>query len=171
MEFYRAELKKSPHAIDYLKGRGLTGEIAARFRIGYAPDGWQPLKEAFEKFGAEIPDPLADETFSSAILRWDALHAPTGKKRLTLVRELLKIRRDEIAPYLFGVAFNGAGLEGNTLIARWTLAGGRRLALLANLSSEIVERSVDFEFGRVIWGGAPTDEIGPWAVFWSIGPG
>jgi len=50
MEFYRAALKKSPRAIDYLKGRGLTGEIAARFRIGYAPEGWQPLKEAFEKY-------------------------------------------------------------------------------------------------------------------------
>ena len=44
MAFYRAELKKSPRAIDYLKGRGLTGEIAARFRIGYAPDDWQGLK-------------------------------------------------------------------------------------------------------------------------------
>ena len=50
MEFYRAQLKASPRAIEYLKGRGLTGEIAARFRIGYAPDGWQPLKEAFEKY-------------------------------------------------------------------------------------------------------------------------
>jgi DNA primase len=50
MEFYRAQLKRSPPAIEYLKGRGLTGEIAARFRIGYAPDGWQALKEAFEKY-------------------------------------------------------------------------------------------------------------------------
>jgi DNA primase len=50
MEFYRAELKKAPRAIDYLKGRGLTGEIAARFRIGYAPEGWQGLKPAFEKY-------------------------------------------------------------------------------------------------------------------------
>jgi len=50
MEFYRAELKKSPRAIEYLKGRGLTGEIAARFRIGYAPEGWQPLKEAFPNY-------------------------------------------------------------------------------------------------------------------------
>jgi DNA primase len=50
MEFYRAELKKAPRAIEYLKGRGLTGEIAARFRIGYAPEGWQPLKDAFEKY-------------------------------------------------------------------------------------------------------------------------
>ena len=50
MEFYRAELKKSPRAIEYLKGRGLTGEIAARFRIGYAPDGWQGLKAVFAKY-------------------------------------------------------------------------------------------------------------------------
>ena len=50
MAFYRAELKKSPPAIDYLKGRGLTGEIAARFRIGYAPDDWQGLKAAFPKY-------------------------------------------------------------------------------------------------------------------------
>jgi DNA primase len=50
MEFYRAELKKSPRAIDYLKGRGLTGEIAARFRIGYAPDDWQGLKNAFPDY-------------------------------------------------------------------------------------------------------------------------
>jgi DNA primase len=50
MDYYRGELKKAPRAIEYLKGRGLTGEIAARFRIGYAPDGWQGLKEAFPKY-------------------------------------------------------------------------------------------------------------------------
>src|SRR2546426_203435 len=50
MDFYRAELKKSPHAIEYLKRRGLTGEIAARFRIGYAPDDWQALKSVFEQY-------------------------------------------------------------------------------------------------------------------------
>jgi DNA primase len=50
MDFYRAELKKSPHAIEYLKRRGLTGEIAARFRIGYAPDDWQGLKAVFAEY-------------------------------------------------------------------------------------------------------------------------
>jgi len=50
LAFYRAELKKSPRAIEYLKGRGLTGEIAARFRIGYAPDDWQGLKETFPQY-------------------------------------------------------------------------------------------------------------------------
>jgi DNA primase len=50
MAFYRAELKSSPRAIEYLRGRGLTGEIAARFRIGYAPDEWQGLGRAFQPY-------------------------------------------------------------------------------------------------------------------------
>jgi DNA primase len=49
-KFYRDELKKSPRAINYLKGRGLTGEIAARFGIGYAPDGWQNLRPGFPEY-------------------------------------------------------------------------------------------------------------------------
>ncbi len=49
-KFYRDELKKSPRAINYLKGRGLTGEIAARFGIGYAPDGWQNLRPSFPEY-------------------------------------------------------------------------------------------------------------------------
>jgi DNA primase len=52
MAFYRAELKKEPRAVEYLKGRGLTGEIAARFRIGFAPDGWQSLQAVFEEYAA-----------------------------------------------------------------------------------------------------------------------
>jgi len=50
MEFFRAQLKQAPRAIEYLKGRGLSGEIAARFRIGYAPDDWQGLKSAFPDY-------------------------------------------------------------------------------------------------------------------------
>jgi DNA primase len=50
--FYKAELKKSERAIAYLKGRGLTGEIAARFGLGYAPAGWQPLSAAFADYAA-----------------------------------------------------------------------------------------------------------------------
>ena len=51
-QFYRAELKRSEAAITYLKGRGLTGEIAARFQLGYAPAGWQSLAAAFENYQA-----------------------------------------------------------------------------------------------------------------------
>jgi DNA primase len=51
--FYRAELKKSERAIHYLKGRGLSGEIAARFQMGYAPSGWQSLREVFPNYESE----------------------------------------------------------------------------------------------------------------------
>ncbi len=42
--FYRDQLKLSARAIAYLQKRGLSGEIAQRFGIGYAPDDWQNLK-------------------------------------------------------------------------------------------------------------------------------
>lgn len=44
--FFRGELKKSPAAVEYLKGRGLTGEVARDFGIGYAPEAWQALGDA-----------------------------------------------------------------------------------------------------------------------------
>jgi len=37
---YASELKTTPRAIDYLKQRGLSGEIAKTFQMGYAPDSW-----------------------------------------------------------------------------------------------------------------------------------
>lgn len=50
--YYREQLKHSPVAIDYLKRRGLTGEIAARFGIGYAPGDWQNLEAVFPDYNA-----------------------------------------------------------------------------------------------------------------------
>jgi DNA primase len=55
--YYRAELKKSQPAIEYLKGRGLSGEIAARYGLGYAPDGWQNLEAIFSDYATA---PLKD---------------------------------------------------------------------------------------------------------------
>lgn len=40
---YQKHLKTSPRAIDYLKRRGLSGEVARQFRLGYAPEGWRAL--------------------------------------------------------------------------------------------------------------------------------
>ncbi|MCK6250499.1 DNA primase [Pseudomonas fragi] len=45
-DFYRQALKSHPArkaAVDYLKGRGLTGEIARDFGLGFAPPGWDNL--------------------------------------------------------------------------------------------------------------------------------
>ena len=52
-QYYKDELKRSERAIAYLKRRGLTGEIAARFQIGYAPDGWQNLESVFPDYRAK----------------------------------------------------------------------------------------------------------------------
>ncbi|OGU22064.1 MAG: DNA primase [Hydrogenophilales bacterium RIFOXYD1_FULL_62_11] len=52
-QFYRQQLKSSPRAIDYLKQRGLTGTIAARYGMGYAPDDWSPLKQVFSDYSAD----------------------------------------------------------------------------------------------------------------------
>lgn len=51
-KYYREQLKASPRAIEYLKRRGLSGEIAARYGIGYAPDGWQNLDQEFVDYKA-----------------------------------------------------------------------------------------------------------------------
>ncbi|HNI06664.1 MAG TPA: DNA primase [Thiobacillaceae bacterium] len=54
---YRQALKSAEPAIAYLKKRGVTGETAARFALGYAADDWQPLAAAF----ADYQDPLLVE--------------------------------------------------------------------------------------------------------------
>jgi DNA primase len=53
-QFYKAQLKTSERAIAYLRNRGLTGEIAARYGLGYAPDGWQSLEAVFPDYQAKV---------------------------------------------------------------------------------------------------------------------
>ena len=45
-DYYRQALRQHParkSAVEYLKGRGLTGEIARDFGLGFAPPGWDNL--------------------------------------------------------------------------------------------------------------------------------
>jgi len=51
-DFYRHQLRSAESAITYLKKRGLTGEVAARFGLGYAPDGWDGLRAVFPDYDA-----------------------------------------------------------------------------------------------------------------------
>jgi DNA primase len=55
---YRQQLKGNDRAIAYLKGRGLSGEIAARFGLGYAADSWRGLASVFPSYD----DPLLEES-------------------------------------------------------------------------------------------------------------
>jgi DNA primase len=52
---FRTSLKSHPNrdrAVSYLKSRGLTGIIAHRFGLGYAPDGWRFL---YDQLGSDTP--------------------------------------------------------------------------------------------------------------------
>jgi DNA primase len=58
--YYRKQLREhhqAPRAVDYLKQRGLSGNIAAEFGIGYAPPGWDNLQGVFGS-RAEVTEQL-----------------------------------------------------------------------------------------------------------------
>jgi len=46
-EFYQLQLKGSDKAVNYLKGRELSGDISKRFGLGYSPAGWDNLYKPF----------------------------------------------------------------------------------------------------------------------------
>lgn len=55
---YRKHLKNSPKAVAYFKGRGVSGEVARQFGLGYAPEGWRSLASVFPNYD----DPLLAES-------------------------------------------------------------------------------------------------------------
>ncbi len=71
-DFYRGQLKASPRAIDYLKRRGLTGAVAARFGLGFAPPGWRTLAGVFPAYD----DPLLEE--AGLVRHRDGPDSPEG---------------------------------------------------------------------------------------------
>lgn len=55
--FFQHQLRQngnSKKAIDYLKNRGLSGDIVKQWEIGYAPDGWSALLDTFGKNPQQI---------------------------------------------------------------------------------------------------------------------
>lgn len=58
-KYYLHELKRSPAANDYLKLRGLDGDVAQRWGIGYAPDEWSKLTDLLLERGKDLEAILA----------------------------------------------------------------------------------------------------------------
>lgn len=48
--YFKQQLKSAAVAISYLKGRGVSGDVAARFGLGYAPGEWQNLQAIFPQY-------------------------------------------------------------------------------------------------------------------------
>ena len=125
---------------------------------------------AYAKYGDEVPDPLEQSTFQSAVLDWDKADEAAGSKRLALVRELLAIRRREIVPRLAGAAFGEAQVGDNGLLtAHWRMGDGATLRLAANLSNDDIAGAPGQTAGTRIWGGDTGGTMPPWSVFWHLG--
>jgi DNA primase len=57
--FFQQALKNHPNAIDYLKSRGIDGDTARDFRLGYAPPAWDSLLRALGATESRVPQLLA----------------------------------------------------------------------------------------------------------------
>jgi len=140
------------------------GELADAVRQGRRKE----FAGAYEKYGDEVPDPLDESTFESAVLDWSERDSGPGAARLALVKRLLDIRRTAIVPRLAGARFGRAEVaEDGLLRARWRLSEGATLKLVANLSDQSVasKRSPD---GTNLWGDDWDGVIPRWAVTWRL---
>ncbi|MES2025920.1 MAG: DNA primase [Pseudomonadota bacterium] len=79
-DFYRQQLRHAEKAKNYLIGRGLTGEIAARYGMGYAPDGWDGLRAVF-------PDYELDALVESGLVIDKAEEEGANRKRYDRFRD------------------------------------------------------------------------------------
>jgi 1,4-alpha-glucan branching enzyme len=141
------------------------GDLAKAVRDGRRREyAW-----AYTKYGEDVPDPLAQSTFLSAVLDWPSRSEAAGDKRLALVQQLLATRRHEIVPRLAGAAFGDAhAAEDGWLETSWRMGDGAMLRLEANLSNREMARKPSEAPGIPIWGGATTEVIPPWSVFWRL---
>ena len=140
------------------------GELADAVRQGRKRE----FAEAYARHGDEIPDPLARETRDLAVLDWDALTRPAHAERLSLTRELLRVRREKIAPLLPAMTTKGqATFETGRLTAEWP-AGRATLMLLANLSDTPKPLPPQLQWGEPIWNGIPPATLPPWSVYAAV---
>jgi malto-oligosyltrehalose trehalohydrolase len=127
-----------------------------------------------EEARARIPDPIAEKTFRSAKLDWDARTQEPHAARLQFYRRLLDTRRCEIIPRL-GRTLRRAGtwerLGDGAVRVTWPIEGEGHLVLMAALSAQRIE-GIDLSGSKVIWTEGAIDrergELGPWSVMWVI---
>jgi maltooligosyltrehalose trehalohydrolase len=140
------------------------GELAEAVRAGRKLE----FKDAYARYGDEIPDPLERATLETARLDWEVRASVAGEKRLKFVRDLLVVRHREIIPRLTGSKFGTArATPAGLLSADWQMGDGTQLSLTANLSDQDIAFT-DAARGTLIWGSALIGNLPPWAVSWRI---
>jgi maltooligosyltrehalose trehalohydrolase len=85
---------------------------------------------------AAIPDPNALTTFEQS----RPTPGPTASETRAFYRQLLALRRDQIAPRLKGAkSLSAQALGPKAVVARWRLGNGARLTLAVNLDAQPVQ--------------------------------
>ncbi len=101
-------------------------------------------RREFKRFAAfaddaatsRIPDPNAESTFLASKLDWDQAALPGHREHLALIRELLQLRRQHLAPLLPKLTQAGHyEIDGDVLRLEWRLADGACWRLLAHFGS------------------------------------
>jgi len=70
-QFFRQQLKShenSKKVIEYLKNRGLSGDVAKTFGIGYSPNDWQVVKDKFCLHGGRIDKDREAQLLDTGVL-------------------------------------------------------------------------------------------------------
>jgi DNA primase len=149
--YYIDQLKQSPRAIDYLKRRGMSGEIAKRFGVGYAPEGWQNLAAAFADYPNKslVEVGLVIESQPKSVSVEDSLpdgQAEGGKKYDRF--------RDRIMFPILNVRGQVIGFGGRVLDKGEPPQGGRREVIAASAQPKYLNSPETplFEKGRELYG-------------------
>src|SRR5690606_19836925 len=91
---------------------------------------------------AQAPDPMAQSTFESCKLDWQARGTEASVRHLSLYRRLIALRQKEISPRLISATGHGGRYEvlgPKAVRVAWTLGDGSELSMVCNLSSEPLE--------------------------------
>jgi DNA primase len=116
--FFEAELKRSEKAQRYLQERGVSPEMAARFRLGYAPSSWDALLSLFAE--KRVPHELAEQ--AGLLIRREGSAALPPRAPATSATHYDRFRDRIIFPLL--VAGGGAS---QTALGDVVAFGGRMM--------------------------------------------
>jgi maltooligosyltrehalose trehalohydrolase len=127
-----------------------------------------------------FPDPNDADAFQAGKLDWESLDLPTHQDWFSFHRELLRIRRQEIVPFLGKVPVGSCyykHLAARAIVVQWKLGDDRhdrQLTLLANVGPKAVD-AVKRPAGRMLFStkeiasiDGETVELPGWTVAWYL---
>jgi maltooligosyltrehalose trehalohydrolase len=138
----------SPHVPMFFMGEEFAAATPFLYFCDFGPELAQAVsngrREEFARFAAfadpkaraAIPDPGSPDTFARSKLDWPCRARTPHRERLALVRELLRLRREQIVPRLAGMPGGGRyRVRDGVLTVSWTLGDRSTLRLATDVGA------------------------------------